>query len=112
MAKTRRWAGMSLLCVVFAWPVMAQGDPTAPLSWQAPRSTPRTTASVRLPQLQSIICQGDERPCYAILNGRTLAVGERIQGYTLSGIRDDEVTLVRQGRQWRLSLFAANVITE
>ena len=111
MVKAMVWVWLSLCVSVVAWPVAAQGDPTAPLSWQAPRSTPRATVA-RLPQLQSIICQGSSHPCYAILNGRTLAVGERIHGYTLSSIRDDEVTLVRQGRQWRLSLFAANVITE
>ena len=100
------------MALLMSEPSAAQ-DPTAPLSWQAPTAPVRATKTVRLPQLQSIVCQ--EAPtlqCYAILNGRTLAPGARIQGYTLSAITDDEVRLVRGSRHWRLRLFADNVITE
>ncbi|MGF1685794.1 MSHA biogenesis protein MshK [Photobacterium japonica] len=102
-----------VLASVFTPPSVAQDDPTAPLSWQALTAPVRATKTVRLPQLQSIVCQETvASQCYAILNGRTLALGARIQGYTLSAITEDEVRLARGGRQWRLRLFADNVITE
>lgn len=89
-----------------AW---ASQDPTAPLGWQAPVKK-KPVVRARLPQLQAIVC-GGPGGCVAILNGVSVAPGERVNGYTLAEIRDGSVIVSRGGRQWRLELFADDIKT-
>ena len=88
----------------------AAGDPTAPLGWHAPKVSRSASvkSSVRL-NLQSIVCSELAR-CHAIINQRSLSVGEIIAGHRVQEIDSEGVWLVKQNRRIRLSLFPNVVI--
>lgn len=89
--------------------VQAAQDPTAPLGWQVPVKK-HSPARARLPQLQGIVCD-QLGSCTVILNNKPVEMGQRVSGYTLTGIQDDYVTVTRGGKTWRLELFADIVKT-
>jgi MSHA biogenesis protein MshK len=93
---------------LLAWALPAQGneapsvlsDPTRPSSgWDAEAYSHPSSG----PVLQStIIAPGKRR---AIINGRSLAVGDKVGGAVITGIRPYEVTLTQAGRETRLRLL-------
>ena len=85
----------------------AAQDPTAPLGWINNNSKVRVISQTQLPTLQSIIC-GDQH-CSVILNGTVVDLGESIQGYKLTHVTDNTVTLSRGSKKWQLALFADNI---
>lgn len=100
-------SSLLIFCVCYGTNVYAQHDPTAPLSWQVkPKATVKH--GYKLPQLQSVICQQQQK-CSAILNGILVSTGGNVKGYTVSRINDDSVVVTRNGKQWRLALFANNI---
>lgn len=94
----------------FSCAAFAQQDPTAPLGWQkAPESKPvKKVVRHKVPTLQSIVC-GEQSECYAILNGKALSAGEKINGYQLNSIQSGYVTVARGGKQWKLEMFPLEV---
>lgn len=91
-------------------PTFAAQDPTAPLDWMPPTKVVQKKKSVnyRLPTLQSIVCK-DESPCYAILNGKLVVQGNVIRGYRVKHVNEDNVTVQRAGKQWKLTLFSLDI---
>ncbi len=109
-----RFTILSLLGVLivssgFTQTVLANNDPTAPLSWQAPaKKKAAVRRSQALPKLQSIVCSTTTE-CHAILNDKILTSGEWISGYQVKSINKDIVTLAKKGKQWKLGLFNSKV---
>ncbi|SKA27005.1 MSHA biogenesis protein MshK [Photobacterium toruni] len=85
----------------------AAQDPTAPLGWTNNNSKVRVISRAQLPTLQSIIC--DDQHCSVILNGTVVGLGGSVQGYKLTHITDNTVTLSRGSKKWQLALFAENI---
>lgn len=77
------------------------GDPTRPTSLSEPHET---TRAVQMPRwrLQSTLIADDRR--VAVINGRIVSVGERIEGATLLEVRSDGVTLQQDGQRLNLRL--------
>lgn len=89
---------------------LAQSDPTAPLGFKAPVVKPKgKRVIVRLPSLEAILCN-DKLQCSAILNGREITKGQSINGYLISAIAENSVTVKRGDRRWSLVLFNEQVI--
>ncbi|PSX10148.1 MSHA biogenesis protein MshK [Photobacterium angustum] len=107
MDKKMTWMA-ALLLSVCAFGAHAAQDPTAPLGWVASKAK-TSQAKARLPQLQSIICDGKQ--CSVILSGQVVSLGERVNGYTLTNVSESSVTLSRSGKKWHLALFAENIRT-
>lgn len=80
-------------------------DPTRPPDLR-PARAPASKADSRL-RLSSTLVSGERRT--AIINGRIVAVGDRIQGARLLSIEPGRVRLRRQGREITLRLLAQNV---
>lgn len=108
MVNKRMLIALAVCCMVSA-PASAAQDPTAPLQWtKRSQAQKKTVVSLpKLPQLQSIICEGTH--CSVILNDQVLSLGGRINGYTLIHVSDTHVTLRQGDKQWRLALFAENI---
>lgn len=88
---------------------LAQSDPTAPIGFDAPVSTTvKKKAVARRPRLEAILCN-EGQPCSAILNGREVTTGQSINGYRISAIAEDSVTVTRGNRRWSLVLFNEQV---
>lgn len=76
------------------------GDPTRPTSL----TEPDAAAAARTPRwrLQSTLIADDRK--VAVINGRTVSLGERIEGATLLEIHSDGVTLQSDGQRLTLRL--------
>ncbi|PSV31645.1 MSHA biogenesis protein MshK [Photobacterium sp. GB-72] len=107
MDKKMTWMA-ALLLSLCAFGAYAAQDPTAPLGWVASKAK-TNQAQARLPQLQSIICDGQQ--CSVILSGQVVSLGERVNDYTLTNVSESSVTLSRSGKKWHLALFAENIRT-
>lgn len=94
----------------FSLTAAASQDPTAPLGWQKtqPSKTVTKRKSQAVPKLQSIVCTQASR-CSAVINDQLVLVGERVNGYRVSHIQPEAVTLTKGGKQWRLALFSLEV---
>lgn len=101
---------LSLVLLISASSCWAAQDPTAPLNWQKPE--PKEVVKKRvvypLPKLQSIVCS-DTTTCRAILSGKAVDAGERINGYLVQKIESERVVLSRGKRQWKLELFSLDI---
>ncbi|USD41492.1 MSHA biogenesis protein MshK [Vibrio sp. SCSIO 43135] len=89
----------------------ASQDPTAPLGWEKPNSTqPSAKKKVvyRLPTLNSIVCVKRDS-CYATLNNTVVESGDRVNGYQVTRITDEVVTVARDSKQWNLELFSLDI---
>ncbi|MGF1698165.1 MSHA biogenesis protein MshK [Vibrio lamellibrachiae] len=90
---------------------MAGQDPTAPLGWEKPAkstSTAKRTITYRLPTLKSIACDEVGR-CNAVLNNSVVEKGDKLNGYQVRQISDENVTLVRGSKLWTLELFSLDI---
>ena len=96
--------GQALLLLAVAAGAAAQsglGDPTRPTSLSEPDEVARTAQLPRW-RLQSTLIADDRR--VAVINGRTVSVGERIEGAMLLEVRSDGVTLQQDGQRLNLRL--------
>ena len=105
MSSPRRWMAVVLVCVTA--PTLAQtgvGDPTRPTSLSEPEPD---RAAVQGPRwrLQSTLVADDRR--LAVINGRTVVQGARVDGAKLLEVRQDGVTLEQDGRRIDLRLPGA-----
>ncbi|GAA3955642.1 general secretion pathway protein GspB [Allohahella marinimesophila] len=81
-------------------------DPTRPLNWRAgPRAA--SSAAVARPKLaiNSILISSARR--LAIINGRSVAEGDTIEGVKVQRVSADGVRLSWQGQQWTARLSTA-----
>lgn len=102
MSSRGRWAAIALLCA--SAPAAAQtgfGDPTRPTSLSEPEAAARVVQGPRW-RLQSTLVADSRR--VAVINGRTVAQGERVDGAQLVEVRPDGVTLEEGGERFRLRL--------
>ncbi|USD33989.1 MSHA biogenesis protein MshK [Vibrio sp. SCSIO 43145] len=90
--------------------LLASQDPTAPLGWQKPQEAKPASkiTDQPVPMLQSIVCR-EIAQCQAVLNNQVALVGETVNGYTVSYIGPELVTLVKAGKQWKLELFTLDI---
>lgn len=91
--------------LLFAGDVTAQsglGDPTRPTSLAEPDGARTRAAAQPRWRLQSTLISDDRK--VAVINGRTVAPGEQIDGATLLEIRGDGVTLQQDGQKLVLRL--------
>lgn len=87
---------------------LAESDPTAPLGF-TPSSQPAKKKVYRLPKLDAILCASDGS-CSAVLNGKSVRKGQSINGYIVSQINEERVTLSRGGKRWALTVFKEQVV--
>ena len=105
MSSLGRWIAVFLMCV--AAPSVAQtgfGDPTRPTSMSEPEPD---RAAVQGPRwrLQSTLVADNRR--LAVINGRTVVQGARVDGAKLLEVRQDGVTLEQDGQRIDLHLPGA-----
>lgn len=88
----------------------ASKDPTAPLGWQKPREAKPSSKITEqpVPMLQSIVCR-EAGQCKAVLSNQVALVGQKVNGYTVSNIEPELVTLSKAGKQWKLELFTLDI---
>ena len=78
-------------------------DPTRPLDWRVDRrATPQSESARPKLKLSSILISPARR--LAIINGRSIAEGDIINGVTVQRLTTDGVQLRWQGEQWTLRL--------
>ncbi|CZF78436.1 MULTISPECIES: hypothetical protein [Grimontia] len=87
---------------------LASGDPTAPLGFTPPKQSAKAKV-YRLPKLDAILCATDGI-CSAVLNGKNVGKGQNINGYIVSQINEERVTLSRGGKRWALTVFNEQVV--
>lgn len=92
---------LAIAPATLAWAEPGLGDPTQPTALSEPGSEQRAAALPRW-RLQSTLIADDRK--VAVINGRALAQGERIEGATLLEIRSDGVTLQQDGQKLDLRL--------
>jgi MSHA biogenesis protein MshK len=96
-----------LALFLLASPVLAVaqdglGDPTQPTSLSEPGDAVARAAQRPRWRLQSTLVADDRK--VAVINGRTVSLGERIEGATLLEVRSDGVTLQQDGQRLILRL--------
>lgn len=100
-----------LLCLAVAMPVPGLlaadllDDPMRPPHYSAPAGG-RPAARVSY-TLSSVVIGLDRR--VAVVNGRTVTVGDRIGAATVVDIQPSDVTLARDGRRFVISLVTLDV---
>ncbi|MGH8442345.1 MAG: hypothetical protein ACRETF_05525 [Nevskiaceae bacterium] len=95
----------ALVAVIAAGGAPAQqlGDPTQPTRMDEPQQAARAAQSGPRWRLQSTLVADDRR--LAVINGRTVAQGERIDGATVRDVRPGGVTLEVEGRRVELRVL-------
>lgn len=83
------------------------GDPTRPTSMAEPEPVARAVQSGPRWRLQSTLVAESRR--LAVINGRTVAQGERIDGATVREVRQEGVTLDVDGRQVELRILPGSI---
>jgi MSHA biogenesis protein MshK len=97
---------LALALAAAAGPAAAQAldDPTRPTALNAPETARRAESGPRW-RLQSTLVADDRR--LAIINGRTVGPGDRVDGATVRDVRQDGVTLEVEGRRIELRMLGA-----
>lgn len=83
-------------------------DPTGP--WGAAEksaSAQQPPRRNRVPSLQAIFVRDNRR--IAIMNDKEVSAGSWVSGYQIRRITDDYVYFVRNGKEFRLSLFGSKI---
>jgi len=101
---------LSAVLFFYSYTGTASQDPTAPLGWQKPDSIEAKSKKKQqpLPKLQSIVC-ANQGKCQAVLSDKVVVVGEMVNGFTVSQIEAQLVTLSRGGKQWKLEIFTQDI---
>lgn len=82
-------------------------DPTTPLTGMGSGKGASQSATAGAPKLQSIIIGNG--PALAVINGQSVRVGQRIEGYQLVAISADSVVLEKGGKRQSLTLFGSKI---
>ncbi len=87
---------LALLVALLSAPASAQGlvDPTRPPDAPLPGNDAGVIAERAVPQLQSVLVASSGRRV-AVIDGRTVRVGDKIGGASVDGIGETTVTLRR-----------------
>jgi MSHA biogenesis protein MshK len=84
------------------------GDPTRPTSLAEPEPVAKAAAQAGPRwRLQSTLVAESRR--LAVINGRTVAQGERVDGATVREVRQEGVTLDVDGRQVELRILPGSI---
>lgn len=105
MSSARGMLLAGLLAAGAAWGQSGFGDPTRPTSLSEPEPEAAAAAPGPRWRLQSTLVAEDRR--VAVINGRTVAQGARVDGARLLEVRPDGVTLEEDGRTIVLRLPGA-----
>jgi len=81
-------------------------DPTKPINYKASTTIVAQDSSATLPTLQSIL--GSSGNLKAIINNELYSVGQKVNGYRITNITSDAVSLAYQGKSYRLTLYPDN----
>lgn len=103
MSDRRRWALAFAAVSGVAAAQSGLDDPTRPTSLSEPDAPQSVAAQGPRWRLQSTLVADTRR--VAVINGRTLMQGERIDGAMLVDVRPDGVTLEHEGRRVTLRLM-------
>jgi MSHA biogenesis protein MshK len=79
------------------------GDPTQPTALDAPNAAATAQQAGPRWRLQSTLVADNRR--LAVINGRTVAAGDRIDGATVREVRQEGVTLDVDGRKVELRIL-------
>ncbi|WP_341661247.1 MSHA biogenesis protein MshK [Vibrio sp.] len=101
---------LGAILLVYSLLGVASQDPTAPLGWKKTDSVESNSKKVQqpLPKLQSIVCLSAGK-CQAVLSDKVVVVGEMVNGFNVSQIDAQLVTLSRGGKQWKLEIFTQDI---
>ena len=99
----RALAAAMLMASGLAMAQQGLGDPTRPTSLAEPEPAARAAVSGPRWRLQSTLVADSRR--LAVINGRTVAQGERIDGATVREVRQGGVTLEIEGRRVELRVL-------
>ena len=100
----RRLVAAAMLGTAAAAAAQALDDPTRPTALAEPERSQRAESGPRW-RLQSTLVAEDRR--LAIINGRTVGPGDRVDGATVRDVRQDGVTLEIEGRRIELRMLGA-----
>ncbi len=78
-------------------------DPTKPLDYKT--KVVKKTYRQALPKLQSILQKADKNQ--AIINNKLYKVGQKVSGYKITRINNDNVLLRYKGKTYKLSLYSS-----
>ncbi len=97
-----------ILCSLLPPLAFAKGmDPTAPLGWQKAKtvssSTSKSQSKQHIPYLQLIVCGSAN--CQATLDFITVVKGDRIKGFLVRDIDENQVILEKGKKTHQLKLF-------
>jgi len=81
-------------------------DPTKPINYKTSTKGVTQSSSATLPRLQSIL--GSSGNLKAIINNELYRVGKQVNGYRITNITSDAVSLTYQGKSYRLTLYPDN----
>jgi len=94
----------AMLAAAAAAAAQALDDPTRPTALAEPERAARAESGPRW-RLQSTLVAEDRR--LAIINGRSVGPGDRVDGATVRDVRQDGVTLEIEGRRIELRMLGA-----
>lgn len=97
--------GLALLAAAGLAPAQQLGDPTQPTALDEPAAAGAVVKAGPRWRLQSTLVADNRR--LAIINGRTVAAGDRIDGATVREVRQEGVTLEVDGRRVELRMLGA-----
>lgn len=100
---SRALAGLALLAAAGLGHAQQLGDPTRPTALDEPEAAGAVAKAGPRWRLQSTLVADHRR--LAVINGRTLAPGDRIDGATVRDVRQDGVTLEVDGRRVELRML-------
>ncbi|WP_019614562.1 hypothetical protein [Psychromonas ossibalaenae] len=94
-----------LCCLIISFNTLAGveslTDPTRPLNYHT--KSVKKAARAALPRLQSILIEGDSRS--AILNNKLYKTGQRVNGYQITRIAKDSVSVRYKAKSYKLTLY-------
>lgn len=92
---------LGFLVIVLAPPVWGAGDPMRPIFFDAKVSGEKT--STAKPLMLSMILHANDRQV-AVINGRSVKVGDSVSGYRVMAIKKNQVVVARRGKTKKIAL--------
>ncbi len=112
--KTKLICSLIMICLAYPLSVGHAADPFDNLPDPTRHHKKITKKAVKkIKQRPPLILQStliSKNSSHAIINGKTVAVGERIEGATLLAINPFEVVIEQRGKQKRLQLLTTDVV--
>lgn len=87
---------VAIFCILISLPVWAVNDPMRPPFFDGSQSTTKNVSKAKPLTLSMILNAGDRKA--AVINGKSVQVGETISGYRVLRIDAERVVVSRKGK--------------